>query len=117
MKESVLHTKSFTFSLEIVKVYKKLKEEEKEYVLSKQLLRSATAVGALLKEAEYAQSHADFINKLSIALKEENESLYWLELLQASGVSFRRRISPYSTLNKEIIKMRVKSITTLKAKK
>jgi four helix bundle protein len=62
-----------------------LTESNKEYVLSKQLLRSGTAIGALVREAEHAESKADFIHKLSIALKEANETEYWIELLQQSG--------------------------------
>ena len=73
--------KSFAFAIRIVRLYKLLCEHRKELVLSKQILRSGTAVGALIKESEHAQSKADFINKLSIALKEANETGYWLELL------------------------------------
>lgn len=69
----------------MVKVYRHLCEEKREYVLSKQLLRSGTAIGALVREAEQAESKPDFIHKLSIALKEANESEYWIELLHQSG--------------------------------
>jgi four helix bundle protein len=85
MKENVLKNKSFAFALRIVKLYQFLTESNKEYVLSKQLLRSGTAIGALVREAEHAESKADFIHKLSIALKEANETEYWIELLQQSG--------------------------------
>ena len=78
---NVVMEKSFDFALRIVKSYKFLCLEKKEFVLSKQLLRSGTAIGALIKEAEHAQSKADFINKMNIALKEANETEYWLELL------------------------------------
>jgi four helix bundle protein len=81
MKENVIKTKSFAFALRVVKLAKYLQGEKKEYVLSKQALRSGTAVGALVREAEHAQSKADFINKMSIALKEANETEYWIELL------------------------------------
>jgi len=83
--KSPLRDKSFAFALRIVKLAKYLNDECKEYVLSKQLLRSGTAIGALVRESEYAQSKADFINKLHIALKEANETAYWLELLEKSG--------------------------------
>lgn len=85
MKENVIHTKSYGFALRIVKLFKFLTTEKKEYVLSKQLLRSGTAIGALVKEAEHAQSKADFINKMNVALKEANETVYWLELLKDSS--------------------------------
>ena len=78
---NVVLEKSFDFALRIVKSYKFLCVEKKEFILSKQLLRSGTAIGALIKEAEHAQSKADFINKMNIALKEANETEYWLELL------------------------------------
>ena len=80
---NLLDEKSFAFSIRIVKLNKYLQDEYKEYILSKQLLRSGTAVGALIAEAQYAQSKADFINKLQISLKEANETRYWLRLLFA----------------------------------
>ena len=81
MKENVIKNKSFDFALRIVKMYKYLKLEKKEFVLSKQLLRSGTAIGALVREAEHAESKADFIHKLAIAQKEANETDYWIDLL------------------------------------
>ncbi len=83
MKENIIKNKSFEFALRIIKLYKHL-QSEKEYILSKQILRSGTSVGALVRESEHAQSTADFIHKLSIAQKEANESEYWLELLHQS---------------------------------
>ena len=79
--ENLVKDKSFAFAIRVVRLYKILCEERKEYVLSKQVLRSGTAIGALVRESEHAQSAADFINKLSIALKEANETEYWLMLL------------------------------------
>lgn len=81
MKDNVIKRKSFDFALEIVEVCKVLVEEKREFVLSKQVLRSGTAVGALVRESEHAESKKDFIHKLAIALKEANETEYWLELL------------------------------------
>ena len=81
---NVLRGKSYKFALRIVNLYKYLSVEKKEYVLSKQILRSGTAIGALIREAEYGQSKSDFVNKLSIALKEANETDYWLMLLRDS---------------------------------
>lgn len=82
-KPNVIKDKSFAFALRVVKCYKFL-VENKEFVLSKQLLRSGTAVGALVREAEHAESTADFIHKMAIAQKEANETEYWLELLHQS---------------------------------
>jgi four helix bundle protein len=84
-ENNVVRDKSFQFALRIVKLYRYLKEEKKEYVLSKQILRSGTAIGALVRESQHAESKADFIHKLSIALKEANETDYWIELLFQSG--------------------------------
>ena len=79
-KPNIIKDKSFLFALRVVKLYKFL-VEQKEFVLSKQLLRSGTSVGALVREAEHAESKADFIHKMAIAQKEANESDYWIELL------------------------------------
>ena len=84
--KSLMQDKSYAFAVRIVKLCIHL-NENKEFVLSKQLLRSGTAVGALLREAEFAQSTADFINKQSIALKEANETIYWLDLLHDTDYS------------------------------
>lgn len=76
MNENILKTKSFAFATRVVRLYQYLTGEKKEFVLSKQLLRSGTAIGALYREAEHAESKADFIHKLGIAQKESNETLY-----------------------------------------
>ena len=80
--KSILKPKSFAFAVRVVNLYKHLCEVKREYVISKQLLRSGTAIGALVREAEQAESKADFVHKMSIALKEANETEYWLELLK-----------------------------------
>ena len=82
---NVAAQKSYGFALRIVNMYRYLTEKKREYVLSKQVLRSGTAIGALYAECQHAQSKADFINKASIALKEANETLYWLRLLHDSN--------------------------------
>lgn len=84
--ENVLKNKSYVFALQVVKLCRKLQEEQREYVLSKQLLRSGTAIGALTEEANQAESKADFIHKLSIANKEANETQYWIRLLIDSDI-------------------------------
>ena len=88
-RENVIKEKSFDFALRIVKLYKYL-QGKKEFVLSKQLLRSGTTIGALVREAEQAESKADFIHKMAIALKEANETQYWLELLYQSGAILKK---------------------------
>ena len=85
MRKNVLKDKSFDFALRIVKMYKYLTNVKKEYIMSNQLLRSGTAIGALVREAEHSESKADFIHKLSISLKEANETEYWIDLLHQSG--------------------------------
>ena len=82
MRENVIKAKSFGFAVRVVNLYKMISVEQKEFVLSKQLLRSGTAVGALYREAEQAESKADFIHKMAIAKKVCNEAMFWLELLK-----------------------------------
>ena len=82
--ENVIEIKSFNFAVRIVNLYKYLTDTKKEYVLSKQLLRSGTSIGANVAEAEQAQSKPDFVSKMNIALKETSETKYWIKLLQAT---------------------------------
>ena len=79
--KSIVYSKAFSFSIRIVHLYKYLSEEKREWVLSRQVLRSGTSVGANVKEALYAQSKKDYISKMNIALKEAGETEYWIELL------------------------------------
>ena len=83
--ENTIVDKSFAFSVRIVKLYRYLSKKEQEYVLTRQILRSGTSIGANIAEAQQAQSRPDFINKLSIALKEAAETDYWLRLLAATN--------------------------------
>jgi len=85
MKESIIANKSYKFSLRIIELYKYLAFEKKEYVLSKQILKSGTSIGANVEEGKSAISKKDFISKNSIALKESRETLYWLRLLKDSS--------------------------------
>ena len=114
MKESILKDKSYQFAIRIVKLAQRLQTEKKEYVLSKQLLRSGTAVGALIREAEFGQSRADFIHKLSIGLKEANETNYWLCLLNDTGYMNEEEFNQMQNTCQELIAMLVASIKTLK---
>lgn len=114
MKESILKNKSFGFAVRIVKLYKYLCDDKKEFVLSKQVLRSGTSVGAMVREAEHSESKADFIHKMAIAQKEINETIYWLELLNATEFL---SLDMFNSLNNdavEIIKMLTSSIKTAK---
>lgn len=99
--------KSYAFAIRIVNLYKYLINEKKEFVLAKQLLRSGTAIGALIREAEHAQSKSDFLNKMNVALKEANETNYWLMLLKdtnyLSEPEFNSLISDCSTILKLLI--------------
>ena len=114
MSENVLKRKSFQFAVRIVNLYQYLCNTKKEYVLSKQVLRSGTSVGAMIREAEHSESKADFVHKLSIAQKEINETFYWLELmLETKYISAKQ----YKSINAdaiEIIKMITTSIKTAK---
>jgi four helix bundle protein len=83
--ENVLQQKSFAFAIRIVNAYKYIVKQHSEYVLSKQLLRCGTSIGANVEESIGAQSKADFISKLSIAYKETRETIYWINLLHATG--------------------------------
>ena len=113
-KENVLKDKSYKFALRIVKLYKHLTEEKKEFVLSKQILRSGTSIGANITEGSQAQSKADFIHKISIAHKESFETEYWLCLLRDS--EFITNTQAESLLNdcNELQKILTTSIKTAK---
>jgi len=113
-RRNVVKEKSFVFALHVVAVCRSLQAEQKEFVLSKQLLRSGTAVGALVREAEQAESKADFIHKMAIALKEANESEYWIELLFQSGLLEERS---YTALHAEVVELLRLLISIIKTSK
>ena len=106
--------KSFSFALRVVKLAQYLNSDKKEYVLSKQVLRSGTAIGALISEAEYAQSKPDFIHKLSIGLKEANEAYYWLRLLYGGNYISETMFNSIKPQINELIKLLISSIKTAK---
>lgn len=114
LKNNVVKDKSFTFAIRIVKLYRYLVDEKKEYVLSKQLLHSGTTIGALVREAEHGQSKADFINKLSISLKEANETDYWIELLYQTDYLGEKEYLTIKEDAVELIKLLVAIIKTSK---
>ena len=113
--EQTAKFKSKKFAVRIVNLYKYLCNDKKEYVLSKQILRSGTSIGANVRESIHAQSSADFINKLSIALKEADETEYWLELLNASDIIDDVEFKSMSDDVKQIIGTLVKIIKSKKA--
>ena len=117
MKENPVREKSFTFALRVVKLAKHLENTKREYVLSRQVLRSGTAVGALVREAEHAESKADFIHKMNIALKEANETLYWLELLHKSDYIVQQSFHSISSDNEELIRLLTAIVKTSKIAK
>lgn len=114
MKQSILKDKSLAFALQVVRLSQELQQNQKEYVLSKQILRSGTAIGALVREGEFAQSKPDFINKLSIALKEANETAYWILLLQEAKLIENNLADSLQSACKELIAMLVASVKTAK---
>lgn len=113
---SLLHAKSYDFALRIIKLAVFLRSERRDFILSKQVVRSGTAIGALIQESEFAQSNADFINKLSIALKEANETQYWLNLLKDSQYINEYQHNSIITDCNELVALLVASIKTLKKK-
>ena len=115
MKESPLRIKSYEMAKFIVATYKYLVIEKKEFVMSKQLLRSDTNPGAMVREAHGAESRADFIHKLKIAQKETNETLYWLELLKDTGYLEENKFRKVYDMSSEVIRLLVSSIKTLKS--
>ncbi|MEY4929739.1 MAG: hypothetical protein RI909_463 [Bacteroidota bacterium] len=114
-EENALKNKSYSFALDIVKVCLLL-QEKREFVLSKQLLRSGTAIGALVEEANHAESKADFIHKLSISNKEANETQYWIRLLIDSQVLDSAKGEVLLKKCTELIKILTASIKTSKLK-
>ena len=114
-KPNVVREKSFAFALQVIKLVQWLQDEKREFVLSKQLIRSGTAIGALVREAEHAQSRPDFIQQMNLALKEANETDYWIELLSQSKLI---TAAHYDTLHphiQELIKLLVSIVKTSKS--
>lgn len=115
VKENVIKLKSFAFSIRIVRLHQYLRESKREFVLSKQILRCGTSVGALVRESEQAESRPDFRHKLSIAQKEINETLYWLELLNATGYLGKIEFESIHNDAVELIKILTNIIKSIKS--
>lgn len=114
MKDGGIQVKSFAFAVRVVNLYKHLCSDKKEFVLSKQLLRSGTAIGALVREAEQAESKPDFVHKMAIALKEANETEYWILLLRETGYLNPNEAESIINDNKELLKMLTSIIKSTK---
>ena len=114
MAESILKKKSFDFALSLIQLHGYLTRQKKEWILSKQLLRSGTAIGALIREVKNAESKMDFIHKLGIAQKECDETLYWLELLSESLILTKEELGNMHSSASELLKMIRSTILTTK---
>jgi len=112
--ENVIANKSYAFALRMIRLYQFLSEQKKEYVLSKQLLRSGTAIGAMVKESEHAQSKADFLNKMNVALKEANETEYWLMLLKDTGYINNKEFDSINADCTEILRLLISIVKSTK---
>ena len=112
MAKSILKEKSYSFAIRTVNLNRYLRDQKHEYVLSKQILRSGTAIGALAREAEFGQSRADFRNKMYIALKEANETDYWLNLLKDTNFIAESDYLSMSSDCSELIRMLVATVKT-----
>lgn len=112
--KNIVREKSFAFAIRAVKLGQFLQANDKEYVLSKQILRSGTAIGALIREAEHAESKIDFIHKMSVALKEANETEYWTELLYQTDYLNQRWYESVMTDVQELNRLLITIIKTAK---
>ena len=115
-RRSIIEDLSFLFAIIIIKTYKCLVDKEKEYILSKQLVRSGTAIGALVREAQNAESTKDFIHKLSIAQKECDETIYWIDLLKITEYLNDTVSKDLTSEGMELLKMIKSAILTSKKK-
>lgn len=116
MTGNALHDKSLLFAVRIVNFYKFLTEQKKEFVISKQMLRSGTSIGANVRESKNAESSSDYIHKLSIALKEADETQYWLEVLFLSNTIEENEYSSMNNDVKELIALLTTIISKIKNK-
>ena len=112
MRKSILKEKSYNFAIRTVNLNRYLRDQKHEFVLSRQVLRCGTAIGALIREAEFGQSRADFRNKMYIALKEANETEYWLNLLKDTNYIDNSQFKSLSDDCKELIRMLVATVKT-----
>jgi len=116
LRDNILLNKSFRFAIRVVNLYKHLSNNKKEFILSKQLLKCGTSIGANIHEAQEGQSRADFISKLSISLKEARETMYWIELLKETNYLTQKEADSILKDLVELIKLLVTIIKTTKEK-
>ena len=116
MKPNVILEKSYAFSIRVTKAYKYLRANKTNHSISDQFLRCGTAIGALVHEAQYAQSHKDFINKMSVALKETNETVYWIKLFYDSEFISETAFKSIHKDCTELLSLLVSIINTAKTK-
>ena len=115
-RDSILKTKSFDFAVRIINLYKYLKKRHSEFEWSRQLLRSGTSIGALTREAEFAESRNEFKLKLKIGLKEANENVYWLQLLYATDFLNKKMFESIVGDAEELLKILIASVKTSESK-
>lgn len=115
MKESIVKDKSFEFALAVIELYKQMKAQN-EFVLSRQLLKSGTSIGANIEEALAGQSHRDFTAKMSISSKEARESLYWIRLIEKSHIADVKGLNNLKEKNSELIRMLTAIVKTAQKK-
>jgi four helix bundle protein len=113
-QKSILKVKSFDFAIRTIKLYQYLKRKYGEHEIAQQVIRSGTSIGALIREAEFAESRKDFVHKLYIGLKEANEISYWLELLYATEYITKKMFESMKADADQILKMLVSSVKTMK---
>ena len=113
-QKSILKNKSFDFAIRTIKLYQYLKRKFGEYEIAQQIIRAGTSIGAIIREAEFAESRKDFVHKLYIGLKEANEINYWLELLYATEYISKKMFDSMKKDSDEILKMLVSSVKTIK---
>jgi len=116
MKENIIHQKSFAFAIRMVELFKYLQNEKKEFVLSKQILRSGTSIGANIEESIGGASDKDFLHKLTISYKEARETIYWLKLLHATHYISEKEFNSLQNDAEEICKILAKIQITLKSR-
>ena len=114
MENDIIGEKSYSFAVRIVRLYKYLNDYKKIPPIANQIVRSGTAIGALMSEASYAQSKADFLNKAHIALKEANETLYWIRLLYETGYITNEQFNSLEVDCHELLRLLISTVKTTK---
>ncbi len=114
MENNIIGEKCYSFAVRIVKLYKYLNDKNRIPPLANQIVRSGTAIGALMSEASYAQSKADFLNKTHVALKEANETLYWIKILHETGYISEKQFNSLKVDCDELLRLLISTVKTTK---